>query len=195
MSTLERVESALAGLKTEVVPARDATICLAIDASDAHEAARRLRDSAGFETSTFVTAIDRFPSEPRFSVYWQFLSVAHADRVRLVARVRSNEARVPTIIDLYPGAAFSERECYDMFGVWFDGHPGLKRLMMPEEYPYFPLRKDFPHQGIEPDRLYREWDARRHERDRDQREGREPVERERLARESDDARIAREAAR
>jgi NADH-quinone oxidoreductase subunit C len=177
VSTLERVQSALAGLKSEVVPARDETTCLAIEANDAHEACRRLRDVAGFETNTFVTAIDRFPSEPRFHVYWQFLSIAHDDRVRLVARLRSTDPRVPTIIDLYPGAAFSERECYDMFGVWFDGHPGLKRLMMPEEYPYFPLRKDFPHQGIEPDRLYREWDARRHERAAEERAIIEEVER------------------
>jgi len=69
---------------------------------------------------------------------------------------------VPSIIDLYPGAAYAERECYDMFGIVFDGHADLKRLLMPDGYDHFPLRKDFPHQGIEPDRLYREWDAARH---------------------------------
>jgi NADH-quinone oxidoreductase subunit C len=163
VSTIERVRGALSGLSSEDVPARDGTACLAIAAEDAHEACRRLRDTAGFETNTFVTAIDRFPAEPRFEVCWQFLSLAHNDRVRIVACVGSDDARVPTIVDLFPGAAFSERECFDMFGIVFDGHPGLKRLLMPEEYGHCPLRKDFPHQGIEPDRLYREWDARRHE--------------------------------
>jgi NADH-quinone oxidoreductase subunit C len=167
VNTLERVQGALSGLKTDVVPARDGTLCLAIAAQDAHEVCRRLRDAAGFETNTFVTAIDRFPAEPRFQVCWQFLSLTHNDRVRLVARVANApgaEPRVPTIVDLFPGAAYSERECYDMFGILFDGHEGLSRLMMPEDYDHFPLRKDFPHQGIEPDRLYRQWDARRHER-------------------------------
>ena len=69
---------------------------------------------------------------------------------------------LPTCIDLWPGAAFSERECWDMFGIRFEGHvPNLERLLMPEPYEHFPLRKDFPHQGIEPDRLYREWDRAR----------------------------------
>jgi NADH-quinone oxidoreductase subunit C len=164
VSTLERAQGALAGLKADVVLARDGTIVFAIAGQDAHEACRRLRDAAGFETNTFVTAIDRFPAEPRFQVSWQFLSITHNDRVRLVALVPSSDARVPTIVDLFPGAAYSERECYDMFGIQFDGHAGLRRLMMPEDYDHFPLRKDFPHQGIEPDRLYREWDARRHAR-------------------------------
>jgi NADH-quinone oxidoreductase subunit C len=111
-----------------------------------------------------VTAVDRFPAEPRFEVLWQLHSVANDERVRLRARVNGADPKVPTIVDLYPGAAFSERECFDMFGVVFEGHRGLKRLLMPEGYDHFPLRKDFPHQGIEPDRLYREWDARRHQR-------------------------------
>jgi NADH:ubiquinone oxidoreductase subunit C len=216
VSTLERVESALSGLKIKRANARDAIAVLEIDARDAHEAALRLRDVAGFETNTFVTAIDRFPLEPRFEMCWQFLSVQHNDRVRLIARVESREhthrehtpplaqylgdhvivdtqpsgsavmrsepseqaipalggvvdpnrpaelPSVPTIVDLFPGAAYFERECYDMFGIWFDGHPSLRRLMMPEGYGHYPLRKDFPHQGIEPDRLYREWDAARH---------------------------------
>lgn len=164
MSALERVQGAFSGLKAEVFLTRDATPCFEIGASDVHEACRRLREAAGFETNTFVTAIDRYPDEPRFQVCWQFLSLAHNDRVRIQARVASSEARVPTIIDLYPGAAYSERECYDMFGITFAGHAELRRLLMPEDYGHFPLRKDFPHQGIEPDRLYREWDARRHER-------------------------------
>jgi NADH-quinone oxidoreductase subunit C len=164
VSTLERVQGALSDLASEVVSARDGTPCLAVASKDVHEVCRRLRDTAGFETNTFVTAIDRFPAEPRYQVCWQFLSLAHNDRVRILSRIRSDEARVPTIVDLYPGAAYSERECYDMFGIEFDGHAGLQRLLMPEDYDHFPLRKDFPHQGIEPDRLYREWDAKRHER-------------------------------
>jgi len=75
--------------------------------------------------------------------------------------VGGDDPRVATCTDLWPGAGFSERECYDMFGVRFEGHPDLRRLLMPEGYGHHPLRKDFPHEGIEPDRLYREWDRER----------------------------------
>jgi len=62
---------------------------------------------------------------------------------------------------LWPGASYMERECYDMFGIRFEDHPDLKRLLMPDGYGHHPLRKDFPHKGIQPDRLYREWDRER----------------------------------
>jgi NADH-quinone oxidoreductase subunit C len=165
VNTRERIEAALSGIAFEARSPRDGiATCELADATTLHEACERLRDRAGFETNTLVTAIDHFPDEPRFEVLHQFLSLAHQDRVRLVTRVRSDHAEVPTIVDLYPGAAYSERECYDMFGVRFAGHTGLKRLLMPEDYDHFPLRKDFPHQGIEPDRLYRQWEERRHRR-------------------------------
>jgi NADH-quinone oxidoreductase subunit C len=165
LNTLSRIEPALAGLEFKVVAARDSIPCLEIGAADAHEVVRRLHDACGFDTCTFVTAVDRFPAEPRFEVVWQLHSLAHRDRVRVKARVA--DSRIPSIVDLFPGAAYSERECFDMFGIVFEGHAGLKRLLMPEDYDHFPLRKDFPHQGIEPDRLYREWDKRRHERARE----------------------------
>jgi len=164
MSTLERVRAALAGRSFQSSTSHEGTPLLEVSAESAWETIRCLRDSAGFDTNTFVTAIDRFPAEPRFEVVWQFLASAHADRVRVKARIGGADPRVRTIIDLFPGAAFSERECFDMFGIRFDGHAGLKRLLMPQAYEHFPLRKDFPHQGIEPDRLYREWDRLRRER-------------------------------
>ena len=165
MSTLERIRPALGALADKNAIARDGTVCLEVEAKDAHAVAERLRDACGFETSTFVTAVDRFPAEPRFEVVWQFHSLANNDRIRVRARLSGTEPRVPSVADLFPGAAFGERECFDFFGIVFEGHAGLKRLLMPEEYDHFPLRKDFPHQGIEPDRLYREWDRDRHSKE------------------------------
>jgi NADH-quinone oxidoreductase subunit C len=164
MKVLERIRPALGDLAARSTTSQEGTLVLEIAAQEAHDAIAKLRDACGFETCTFVTAVDRFPAEPRFEVLWQLHSVANDERVRLRARVNGADPKVPTIVDLYPGAAFSERECFDMFGVVFEGHRGLKRLLMPEGYDHFPLRKDFPHQGIEPDRLYREWDTRRHEK-------------------------------
>jgi NADH-quinone oxidoreductase subunit C len=165
MSTLERIQAALSGLSAKLVATRDAsTPTFEIEARDMHAVCAALRDRAGFDSNTFVTAIDHYPSEPRFKLCAQFLSVRHNDRVRVEAWLPGVDPKVATIVDLWLGAAYAERECYDMFGIQFEGHVGLKRLMMPDDYDHFPLRKDFPHQGIEPDRLYREWDRRRRER-------------------------------
>ncbi len=164
MSTLERIQAGLAGVSFLTVPSREGTTTIRVAMADAKEVIRRLRDACGFETNTFVTAVDHYPRAPRFELAWQFLSYRHTDRVRVHAECAGSDPRAPSITDLFPGAAYSERECFDMFGIVFEGHEGLKRLLMPEDYDHFPLRKDFPHQGIEPDRLYREWDRARRER-------------------------------
>jgi NADH-quinone oxidoreductase subunit C len=110
---------------------------------------------------TSRTGGDRQEIEPRFHVSIQLHSLEHEARVRVRIPVSSDDASLPSCTGLWPGANFMERECYDMFGIRFDGHPNLKRLLMPEGYGHHPLRKDFPHKGIEPDRLYREWDRER----------------------------------
>lgn len=160
----ERIAAALEGVPHSFAPhrtARDGTPVVIAEREALRAVLERLRGRGGFETNSFVTAVDRFPAEPRYELNYQFLSVAHNDRVRVKCCVGAEDAVVPTCIDLWPGAAFAERECYDMFGVRFEGHGDLKRLLMPEGYGHHPLRKDFPHEGIEPDRLYREWDRER----------------------------------
>jgi NADH-quinone oxidoreductase subunit C/D len=87
--------------------------------------------------------------------------VERSERVRVRSYIDADSESAPSIMDLWPGAAYSERECFDMFGIAFEGHENLKRLLMPDDFPHHPLRKDFPHQGIEPDALYRAWEAGR----------------------------------
>ena len=160
--TLERLRLALEGLSFELSTPRDRMPTLEVGRDVLRPVLERLKQRAGFEAPTFVTGVDRHPAEPRFEVVHQLFSNAHRDRVRVRTRVAASDARVPTCIDLWPGAAFMERECFDMFGIVFEGHANLRRLLMPDEYGHHPLRKDFPHKGIEPDRLYREWDRARH---------------------------------
>lgn len=164
MSTIERIRAALSGASFRERTERDGLPTIEIDAAAAHDVLARLKNGAHFDSNTFVTAIDHYPKEPRYEMCWQLLSVQHNDRVRIHARLPGDAPKVASVIDLWDGARYSERECYDMFGIEFSGHAGLKRLMMPDGYDHFPLRKDFPHQGIEPDRLYREWDRERRER-------------------------------
>ena len=162
-ATLERVAAAVPGLPEGATGTdHDGMVTVTATPDTLHDVCRALRDQAGFETNTLVTARDHGAGRPqRYELFYQFLSYAHGDRVRVRVLTEGEDPSVPTITDLWPGTSFSERECYDMFGVRFDGHPDLRRLLMPEGYDHFPLRKDFPHVGIQPDKLYREWDAER----------------------------------
>ena len=156
-----RFEASLEGLEHTTNIGPDGMHCVTVERELLHECLTRLRDQAGFASVTFITAIDNHPREPRFEVAHQLLSIQNRDRVRILTRIAGDDAHVPTCTDLWPGASFSERECFDMFGIEFDGHPDLRRLLMPQGYDHHPLRKDFPHAGLQPDRLYREWDRER----------------------------------
>ena len=90
---------------------------------------------------------DYLPDEPRLGVHYQLLSMERTDRLNVKTRLAVDEARLPSVVDLFPTADFQEREVYDMFGVVFDGHPDLRRILMPEDYEGFPQRRDFPMGG------------------------------------------------
>jgi len=90
---------------------------------------------------------DYLPDEPRLGVHYQLLSMERADRLNVKTRVGVDDPRVPSVVDLYQTADFQERELYDMFGVVFEGHPDLRRILMPEDYEGFPQRRDFPMGG------------------------------------------------
>jgi NADH-quinone oxidoreductase subunit C len=97
-----------------------------------------------FECLMSLHGCDYFPDEPRLGVHYQLLSMERVDRLGVKTRVGVHEPTVPSVVDLFPGADFQEREAYDMFGVVFDGHPDLRRILMPEDYEGYPQRRDFP---------------------------------------------------
>ena len=103
--------------------------------------------AAGYNFLETVTAVDWYPSEPRFAIAYHILSHALKARVRLVAKLDSGDAAIDSIIPVWPSANFYEREIFDLFGVHFGGHPNLKRIMMPEDWRGHPLRKDYPVEG------------------------------------------------
>jgi NADH-quinone oxidoreductase subunit C len=94
-----------------------------------------------------VHGVDYFPHEPRLGVHYVMLSMERAERMTVKTRVSTEDPVVPSVVDLFPGADFQEREVYDMFGVRFEGHPDLRRILMPEDYEGFPQRRDFPMGG------------------------------------------------
>ena len=165
MTAIDRLKSAGPEFEWSEVASADGAPCIEVAPESWHGLISTLRDLCGMETVVFLTAVDRSPAEPRFELNAQLLSITHGDRLRARCKLSGEDPCVRTVTDLFPGAAYAERECFDMFGVRFEGHEDLKRLLMPEGYGHFPLRKEFPHQGIEPDRLYRDWErGRRAER-------------------------------
>jgi len=96
-----------------------------------------------FEVLIEVTAADYLPRQPRFEVVYHLLSVRNRQRLRVKVRVDDGEA-VPTIQGVWKGAGWPEREVWDMFGIVFDGHPDLRRLLTPEDWEGHPARKDYP---------------------------------------------------
>jgi NADH-quinone oxidoreductase subunit C len=96
-----------------------------------------------FNVLVEVTAADYFPREPRFEVVYHLLSVPNRLRLRLKVRA-SADAAIPTVQGVWPAAGWLEREVWDMFGVVFDGHPDLRRLLMPDDWEGHPQRKDYP---------------------------------------------------
>jgi NADH-quinone oxidoreductase subunit C len=98
----------------------------------------------GYTFLASLHGVDYYPDEPRLGVLYEMLDRTRVDRIAVKARVNTDHARIESVVDMFPGANFPEREVYDMFGVVFDGHPDMRRILMPEDYEGHPQRRDFP---------------------------------------------------
>jgi len=98
----------------------------------------------GYTFLASVHGVDYYPDEPRLGVLYELMDMREVDRISVKARVSTEDPRIPTVTPLYPGAEFPEREVYDMFGVVFEGHPDMRRILMPEDFEGFPQRRDYP---------------------------------------------------
>jgi len=106
--------------------------------------ALRDRDDLAFTFLAELTAADFWPREPRFELVYLLVSLTHRRRIRLKVRLHGGDAHVATVCDVWPAANWLEREVWDLFGIVFDGHPDPRRLLMPEDWDGYPLRKDYP---------------------------------------------------
>jgi NADH-quinone oxidoreductase subunit C len=108
--------------------------------------ARTLRDSSSLKFSFLaeVTAVDYWPRDPRFEIVYVLVSLEHKHRARMKVRVSGGDAHLATVSTIWPAANWLEREVWDLFGIRFDRHPDPRRLLMPEDWEGFPLRKDSP---------------------------------------------------
>ena len=98
----------------------------------------------GYGALMSVHGVDYYPDEPRLGVHYELLDMSAVDRLTVTLRVPLDNPHVPSVTPNWPTANHQEREIYDMFGVVFDGHPDLRRILMPEDYEGHPQRRDFP---------------------------------------------------
>jgi NADH-quinone oxidoreductase subunit C len=121
-------------------------LTLTIAASQIRSAAATVQ-TAGYNFFEDMTAVDWFPSSPRFQLSYHILSHAYKEHIRLRVLVEGEEPAVDSITPLWPAANFYEREVFDLFGIRFEGHPNLRRILMPDDWQGHPLRKDYPVEG------------------------------------------------
>jgi NADH-quinone oxidoreductase subunit C len=101
----------------------------------------------GYNFLASLHGVDYYPHEPRLGVIYELLDMSEVDRISVKARVSVDDPKIKTVTQIWPGADFPERELYDMFGVVFEGHDDMRRILMPEDYEGFPQRRDFPTGG------------------------------------------------
>jgi NADH-quinone oxidoreductase subunit C len=107
----------------------------------------REEKSLNFEFLSDLTALDHYPNEPRFETVYHLYSIERNHRLRLKVRLPGDDPRVDSMVPVWPGANAFEREVFDLFGIHFEGHPFMVRILLPEDWEGYPLRKDYPTEG------------------------------------------------
>jgi NADH-quinone oxidoreductase subunit C len=140
------LQEAVPGAVLEPVATTDQHTTIYVSRDDVPAVARALRDGPQLRCALLaeLTAVDFWPREPRFEVVYILVSLEHRARFRLRVRMHGSDAHVATVSGIWPAANWLEREVWDMFGIVFDAHPDPRRLLMPEDWDGYPLRKDYP---------------------------------------------------
>jgi NADH-quinone oxidoreductase subunit C len=143
---LATLEQAVPGAAFETAASVDLQTTVFVPSERVVEIAQALRDRPDlrFAFLAELTAVDFWPREPRFELVYLLVSIEHRLRLRMKVRLPGADPHVGTVSGVWPAANWLEREVWDMFGIAFDGHPDPRRLLMPEDWEGYPLRKDFP---------------------------------------------------
>ena len=110
--------------------------------------AERCRAHLQFNFLSDATSVDRFPVEPRFELNYHLVSLPNKIKLRLRTRVSGDDPTVDSLVPVWPGAGWMEREIYDLMGIRFNGHPDLRRILLPNDWEGHPLRRDYPTEGF-----------------------------------------------
>ena len=130
----------------DIVNFRDET-SLEIELDQSFEIFSYCKEKLNFDYLVDITAVDNLGKDPRYEVVYELYSYKYGCHLRIKKGVPESEREAISVADLWPTANWHEREAYDMLGITFKGHPDMRRILMWEGYPYYPLRKDFPLEG------------------------------------------------
>src|SRR5258706_714803 len=150
MSALElaqQLKAKFSDLISEPLEFRGETTLKVLDAERITEVCAFAKKELGFDYLVDISSVDNYGEDPRFTIVYELYGYGHRSHLRLKTDVSEEKSELPTISAVWRTANWHEREIYDMMGVRFRGHPDLRRILMWEGYPYFPLRKDFPLAG------------------------------------------------
>ena len=143
----QQIEDKFGKLISEPVEFRGELTLNLADANKIVEVCEFVERELGFDYLIDISTLDHYGDDPRFSVVYELYGIEHRQHLRLTIPVSEEQGEVPSVCKVWRTAEWHEREAYDMMGVKFADHPNLKRILMWEGYPYFPLRKDFPLEG------------------------------------------------
>src|SRR6266481_4866417 len=143
----ERIKAEFGDLVSNLEEFRGEVTLTLVDSERVADVFRFAKQELGFNHLVDVSSLDNYGEDPRFTVVYHLYGYDHLCALRLKTHVSEENAEIPTVTTVWRGADWHEREIYDMMGVRFRGHPDLRRILMWEGYPYFPLRKDFPLAG------------------------------------------------
>lgn len=142
-----RIQERFPGLLSESQTFRDEVSLTVKDPDRIAEVCLFAKAELGFDYLVDLTGVDNYGEDPRWTVVYELCGLSHRAHLRLRTSVGEERSELPTISNVWRTANWHEREAYDMLGIRFRGHPDLRRILMWEGYPYFPLRKDFPLAG------------------------------------------------
>jgi NADH-quinone oxidoreductase subunit C len=145
--TAVQLTSRFGDLLTAPVEFRGEVTLKVLDAGQIREVCEFARQQLGFDYLVDISSVDNYGDDPRFTVVYELYNYEHGCHVRLKTDVSEEACELPSVSGIWRTADWHEREIYDMMGIRFSGHPDLRRILMWEGYPYFPLRKDFPLAG------------------------------------------------
>ena len=145
--TLQEAIAQLPGRSGEPVEFRDEVTVL-VDRAKIVAACRSLKNDCGFDMLVDLSGVDNYGTDPRFAVVYELCSLTNRSHLRLKVSVPEDDLVVDSVTGVWRTADWHEREAFDMFGIRFRNHPNLKRILMWDGYPYYPLRKDFPLAGL-----------------------------------------------
>jgi len=147
MELADKIKAKFGDLISAPVEFRGETGLKVLDAERIAEVCAFAKQELGFDYLLDIASVDNYGNDPRFTVVYELYGLGHNTHLRLTTDVSEEKSELPTVVTVWRTADWHEREIYDMMGIRFRGHPDLRRILMWEGYPYFPLRKDFPLAG------------------------------------------------